>query len=100
MDAREKNQVRVIETILEFYPQGRAEMEKSEKHWGPQRNGGGRVVWGGWSGPKLFGCLGGLNVVLTIPFAHILVLELCNTTSCRVQKSCFTIDTKVGFDPR
>ena len=28
------------------------------------------------------------------------VLELCNTTSCRVQKSYFTHDTKVGFDHR
>ena len=27
-------------------------------------------------------------------------LEICNTTSCRVQKSCFARDTKVGFDLR
>ena len=28
--------------------------ENLKKHWGPRRNGGGRVVWGGWSGLKFF----------------------------------------------
>ena len=47
--------------------------QKSEKRWDPRRNGGGRVVWGGWSGLKLLGWLGGLNVAPTIPLAHILL---------------------------
>ena len=36
----------------------------------------------------------------TISQKKSLKLELCNTTSCRTKKSCFTHDTKVGFDPR
>ena len=41
--------------------------------------GGMGVEWGwkgGWNGLKLLGWLGGLNVALAIPFAHILVLTL------------------------